>query len=249
MEFDSTTFVLEVLNFLVLVWLLKRFFYQPVLGVIEARQAATAQIMSDAKRIEHEAEVLKSTYENRLFELEKEHATAKARIGEEIAVERTRHLALLESDIATERKRREALQEREHSELEQTLERQALQLAQRFCTRFLEPLSGPDQNAKLADLAVSELEGLPDDKKDLLRSVLGDTKVAVQLLSAYPLDESQRTAFSDVLSRLAGRPVVPEFGEEPLLKAGVSIMAGSWVVMANLRDELSFFSGNLAHES
>jgi F-type H+-transporting ATPase subunit b len=33
-ELNWTTFVLEILNFLVLVWLLKHFFYQPVKGVI-----------------------------------------------------------------------------------------------------------------------------------------------------------------------------------------------------------------------
>ena len=39
MQFDWTTFVLEVLNFLVLLWILKRFLYQPVLDVLDARQA------------------------------------------------------------------------------------------------------------------------------------------------------------------------------------------------------------------
>ena len=49
MEFDWTTFALEALNFLVLVWLLKRFFYRPVLAVIEARRAETAKTIADAE--------------------------------------------------------------------------------------------------------------------------------------------------------------------------------------------------------
>ena len=32
-----------------------------------------------------------------------------------------------------------------------------------------------------------------------------------------------------------------------MLKAGVCIMAGAWVLMANLRDELDFFAGGLEH--
>ena len=35
MIFNVWTFLFEVLNFLVLVWLLKRFFYRPVLAAIE----------------------------------------------------------------------------------------------------------------------------------------------------------------------------------------------------------------------
>ena len=66
MEFDWTTFVLEALNFLVLVWLLKRFFYQPVLAEIEARRDATAKTIADAETVRREAEALKSEYQAHL---------------------------------------------------------------------------------------------------------------------------------------------------------------------------------------
>lgn len=249
MDFDLTTFVLEVFNFLVLVWLLKRFFYQPVLAVIEKRQNATEQIISDAKDIQHEAEVLKSEYETHLAKLDKEYATEKARIDENIAVERKKRLTLLEAEIATERKRREALQDREHRELENVLESQAIQLASRFATRLLERLAGPELNAKLAELAIKELESLPADKKEALHAVLHDPLSNVNVVSAYALDGLQRTSFTEVLAQLAGRSLMPKFSEDATLKAGVSVMAGSWVLMANLRDELSFFTGNLEYES
>ena len=39
MELDWTTFILEIINFLVLVWILHRFLYQPVMNVIAQRRA------------------------------------------------------------------------------------------------------------------------------------------------------------------------------------------------------------------
>ena len=39
MELDWTTFVLEVINFLVLVWILRRYLYRPVLNTLAARKA------------------------------------------------------------------------------------------------------------------------------------------------------------------------------------------------------------------
>ena len=41
--------------------------------------------------------------------------------------------------------------------------------------------------------------------------------------------------------------MVPEFSEDAVLKAGICIMAGAWVLMANLRDELGFFTEALEH--
>lgn len=248
MEFDLTTFALEILNFLVLVWLLKHFFYQPVLTIIEKRQAATEQIMLDATSIQQEAEGLKGQYETKLADLDKEYATQKARIDEEMASERTRRLSSLEADIAMERKRRETVEERKRSQLESSLERQAIDLAARFATRLLERVAGPELNAKLVDLAISELPSLTGDKQESLRTILHNVGT-VKIVSAYPLDEPKRTALTNALNQYAEQSLVPEFSEDPLLKAGVSIMAGSWVLMANLRDELSFFTGNLEYEN
>jgi F-type H+-transporting ATPase subunit b len=247
MEFDLTTFILEVINFLVLVWLLKRFFYRPVLAVIEARQAATAKMIADAEALRRAAEALKTEYTTRLADIDKERAAARSKLDEEIAAERTKRLAALETELAAERKRREALDARERSEREAALERQAAQLAARFATRLLERLAGPELNAKLVDLALSDLEALSSAELEALRAALRDPGASIKVVSAFPLDEARRAAFTHALNRLADRVLKIEFDDDAVLKAGVCIMAGAWVLMANLRDELGFFSGSLDH--
>lgn len=244
MEFDWTSFALEVLNFLVLVWLLKRFFYRPVLSVIEARQAATAKTIASAEATRLEAEQLKSDYQTRLADVDKDRSAALAGLDRDIANERTRRLATIEMEVNAERERRQLLQAREQSERQTAMAHEALHSAARFASRFLERLAGPDLNAKLADLAIDELDALPAEKLDALR----DATASIRVVSAYALSEAQRTAFTQTLTRLAaGRAVLPEFSEDTLLKAGVCIMVGPWVLMANLRDELAFFSENVEH--
>lgn len=247
MEFDWTTFALEVLNFLVLVWLLKRFFYRPVLAVIEARRAETAKTIAEAEAVRREAEGLQSEYQAHLAQVDKERVAAKARLDAEIAAERARRLAAVAAEIAEERKRREALAAREKTEVELALERRAMAIAARFAARFLERLAGPELEAKLADLTLSELDGQGPDKLEALRTALKDPGVSIKVVSAYPLDKARRADFTEVLGKLAGRALAPTFAEDTALKAGVCIMAGSWVLMANLRDELNFFATAFEH--
>lgn len=247
MEFDWTTFALEALNFLVLVWLLKRFFYRPVLAVIETRRAENVKTIADAGAVRLEAERLKTQYLAYLEEKDKDRAAAKSRLDEEISGERSRRLAVLEAEIVEERKRRAALETREKSELEHALGRQAMAIAALFATRFLDRLAGPELEARLADLALSELGIVAPDKLEALRLALQESGVTVKVLTAYPLDEARRAAFTRALGFLAGRAIAPEFFEDPTLKAGVCIMAGAWVLMANLRDELNFFTGTFDH--
>lgn len=243
MEFDLTTFILEVINFLVLVWLLKRFFYRPVLAVIEMRQAETAKTIADAAAVRREAEGLKSECLGRLAGVDQERTVARAELAEEIAAERVRRLAAVEAEVNTDRQRRQMLEARERSEREDALQREAVNIAARFASRFLDRLVGPELEAKLVELALSELDAQAPEKLDALR----DPNVSIKVVSAYPLDNGQRAAFSLALGRLAGGPISPEFSVDAMLKAGVCIMAGSWVLMANLRDELSFFSENFNH--
>ena len=40
MEFNWTTFSFEIINFLILVWILQRFLYKPVTNAIARRKAA-----------------------------------------------------------------------------------------------------------------------------------------------------------------------------------------------------------------
>lgn len=247
MNFDWTTFALEAGNFLILVWILKHFFYRPVLAVIETRRAESEKNLVQADTLRSEAQSLKDGFANRLEAWERERAAAKARLDEEVSAARAERLAALETEIAQERKRREALETRSRSDRQHALERQAVTIAARFAARLLERLADPELEAKLVDLALSELVTKPPDKLEALRAALREPGVGVQVVTAYPLDETRRSAFARAFSQLASRPVAPSFAEDPVLRAGACVRAGSWVLMANLRDELSFFSEMFDH--
>jgi F-type H+-transporting ATPase subunit b len=246
-DFDWVTAVLEVINFLVLVWLLKRFFYRPVLAVIERRRAASERIIADAEARRREGEALKGEYERRLADAGREHDLAVARLDEEIAGERARRLGAVAAEVEVDRQRRQMLAAREAAEHEAGLQREAVAIAARFASRFLDRLAGPELDANLADLALAELEAQAAEKAAALGAALREPGVTVRVVSAYPLDAGRRAAFAAVLGKLAGRRLEPAFSEDAQLKSGVSLIAGSWVLMANLRDELGFFTGSPEH--
>ena len=247
MNLDWTTVILEMLNFLVLVWLLKRFFYRPVLEVIERRRAESAKIITDAQAQRLAADALKGEYEQRLVEAAREHELAMARLDEEIASERTRRLAAVETEVNADRQRRQMLETREKEGREAAMERTALSIAARFASRFLERLAGPELETKLVDLTLDDLNAGTPEKLAALSAALSDPTVKIKIVTVQPLDTERRAAFVAVLGRLAGRDVAPEFEEDAALKSGACLMAGSWVLMANLRDELNFFTGSVEH--
>eukprot|EP00906_Rhabdomonas_costata_P005328 RCo008000 len=108
MAFDWTTFSLEIINFLVLVWILKRFLYQPVLKTIAERRSGIERTLQNAQEKETSAFTLKTQYESRLADWEQEKLATRAHLSAEIAAERQRQMESLNKELALERERNAA---------------------------------------------------------------------------------------------------------------------------------------------
>lgn len=62
MSIDWVTVLAQIANFLVLLWLLKRFLYRPILDGIDAREAEIAKRMAAADQAQYDAKAAESEY-------------------------------------------------------------------------------------------------------------------------------------------------------------------------------------------
>lgn len=242
MELNWSTFVLEIVNFLVLVWILKRFLYRPVLDIIAERRARIEKAMADAETLRRDAKELEDRYKNRLADWEREKNEARVRLRAELDAERLRLLAKLQAALEEERQRARTLEERRLGEEARRSEEIALAQAARFAARLLSRIAGPEVDGRLAALALEELSALPAERQQQLRDALAGSEPSLRVASAYPLGKTQRTQLAQAFERLLGRPVTCEFVEDRTIQAGLRITVGAWVLQANLNDELKFFS-------
>lgn len=239
MNFDWTTFFLELINFFILLWILRRFLYRPVLEVIAARQRKIEDRLREAETAWAEARTAKEGCERQLAAWDGEKAKAFADLEREIAAERERLLGRLAEEVAEARVKRQAQEERERQEWAHMAEQRALELGGRFVGKLLERSVSPALEGRLVALVLDDLPVLPPAEAEKLRAALAED--SLEIASAFPLSEAQRAALIAAIEKLAGRPVSPVFREEPALLAGLRIHAGPWSLGANLQDELKFF--------
>jgi F-type H+-transporting ATPase subunit b len=241
MELNWSTFALEILNFLVLVWILKRFLYKPVLNVIAQRRALIEQARSESERLKSEAQSLRERYESRLADWEREKEKARTELLDEIGGERVRLQDGLRASLEQEREKARALQERRISDLARQAEETAIALGGQFVARLLSRLVAPDLETRLVGLALEDLRGLPEEQRQAIRDACSKVEETIRVTSAFPLDQARRGALAAGLQQLVGRAVCIEWLEDSTLLAGVRISIGPWVLRANLLDELQFF--------
>ncbi len=241
MQLDWTTFLLQIVNFLVLVWLLKRFLYRPVMEVIARRQAGIDKTVDDAKAIEARANALRSDYEAKLAELDTAHAAQVARLADEVAAERTKRLDKLDAELAAERQKRAALAERESAELQRKADEAAHRNASAFVARLLGRLGDAHLDRRLLDMLIADLPGLPDDQREGLRQAAAGPEAHIEVVAARPLEDDAQHALGDALDALLGRRLPLDISTDDSLLAGLRVGLGPWLLAADLADELSFF--------
>ena len=247
MELSWSTFVLEIINFLVLVWILKRFLYKPVLAVIAERRAGIEKKLADAETLHADAQSLRERYETRVAEWNRERERAVEGLDKEIEAQRRRRLAELETSIEQERQKAALVEEHRQADAARRLEDKALAQSLQFATRLLEPLAGPEMHQRLVDLVVRELDDLgPERAKELRNDSTADTPISIASALPLPPEQQQRlTARLKTALALEG-PVSFEVVAD--LLAGIRISVGAWVLGMSLRDELEGFARLARHD-
>ncbi len=247
MELGWPTFVLQVVNFLVLVWLLKRFLYKPVLEAIARRKAAIDQTLREAADKENAAEVLARQYQNRLAEWESEKQKLRAEVVEEINTQRTQMTAALENALKQEREKAHVLEERRLNQLESQKEAEAIAKGVQFMARLLGRAANSALEERLIDITLEDLLRLPEEQIAALRMVSRQSGLQIKVTSAYALTDDQRQRISEKLRLVTDDHLTVDFKEDRHLLAGIRISVGPWVLRANLEDELQFFAKALPH--
>ncbi len=248
MELDWTTFLLEVINFLILVWLLKRFLYQPVLNVIEERRQKIAAELLQAAATRDEARALQAQYEGRLVDWEKEKRSASDALEQTFALKRKDKLKQLDEELDQQRLKRQARDEQQQELWRSQAETEALRLGRAFVARLLQRLAGPEVDARLRQLFIEQLAELPGEELARLREGWQGNSAAVEVLSATPLEAQQQQAIRRALEKALGTGEgTYRFNTDEKLIAGLRVSIVERVLGANLQDELQFFGEAAAH--
>jgi F-type H+-transporting ATPase subunit b len=248
-ELNWTTFALEAVNFLVLVWILKRFLYKPVLAAISQRKAAIDKTLSDAQVRQTDAQALEKQFQNRLADWEHEKEGLRTAFLEEISQQRAQMMASLENSLAKERERAHVLEERRLRELQDRAAAEGIATGMQFITHLLTRLASPELERRLVDLVVEDLPLQAGEQLSAIRAAGEKADCAVKVTTGFPLPAPERQAIVEKLREATKDGISVEFKEDSRLLAGLRIGIGPWVLRANLQDELEFFRGVVSHGS
>jgi len=245
MHLDWWTLALQTVNFAVLVWLLHRFLYRPVLRLVETRLVEVQRQYADAKAAEEKANA-------QLAAVEAERAGIAAEREATLKAAATQIREMTAAGRAQGGREAEALLESGRKTLAE--ERQqalaaAQQLALELGAQFAQQLLAEVPVALRAEASIGRIEqflkGLAPAERDALARQLdgGDPLIVV---TAAPLPSTIADAWRGRLRTLLGNTTTVDFQVRPELIAGTELrfptaeLRFSWEsALATMRSEVT----------
>ncbi|WP_340121202.1 hypothetical protein [Methylobacter svalbardensis] len=228
MAIDWFTVGAQMINFLILIWLLKKFLYRPIIKAMASREQGLVDRLQSVEIQMSEAEQLKKQYEVSLQQLDsdKNNILAEARLQAE--TDRTLQLQSLNDELQQEKKRFDEEMYQQQQELGGVINRVIAEKALQLGGKILSGLADQSLEQQIVEHFLQNLAKLPDDEQSVLQQALSQDD-AVTIISRFPLDETQRSKIRSRVDQLATvREMVFELNEQ--LICGITLEAGgrSW---------------------
>lgn len=239
MLIDWFTVGAQALNFLILVWLMKHFLYQPILNAIDAREKKIAAELADAAAKKAEAAKDRDDFQKKNEVFDAQRAALLSKATEDANAERQRLLDEAKKAADTlSAKRQETLRNDAHS-LNQAIALRAQQEVFSIARKTLSDLATATLEERLAAVFIRRLAGMDGKAKATLGAALksaGQEPAVVR--SAFELPPEERARIQNALNETFSVDAPLRFETSPDLVGGIELTANGQKVAWSIEDYL-----------
>jgi F-type H+-transporting ATPase subunit b len=239
MLIDWFTVGAQVLNFLILVWLMKRFLYKPILHAIDAREKRIAKELADAHAKRAEAQKERDEFQHKNEEFDRQRAALLVKATDEAKAERERLLD--EARKAAESlsaKRRDALK-REQLNFNAEITRRTREEVFAIARKTLTDLAATSLEERMSEIFTRRLREMGVQASVGLAEALRTASAPALVRSAFDLPAEQRAAIQNALNETFSAEIRVHFETAPDLISGIELTANGRKVAWSIADYLA----------
>lgn len=236
---DWFTVIAQVINFLILVWLLKHFLYKPILNAIDAREKRVADELANANAKQSEAEKEKEEFKHKNEEFDQQRNALLNKAKEEAKAERQRLLEEVRKEASELRAKQQEALKNEKQNLNQEIGRRTQQEVFNIARKVLQDLAGTSLEECTVDVFDQRLHNLKSDEKKQLASALSESSSQVIIRSAFNLPQAQRDSIKKTIKETLGIEIQPRFETAPDLISGIELTTDGQKVTWSIADYLA----------
>jgi F-type H+-transporting ATPase subunit b len=239
MLIDWFTVGAQALNFIILVWLLKRFLYKPILNAIDAREKKIAAELADADAKRTQAQRERDEFEHKNREFDQQRVALLTKATDEARTERQRLLENARQEAeALGAKRREALRA-DAEAINQAIAQRIQQEVFEIVRKALSDLAGESLEERMCEVFIRRLRIMDGKARENLRALFKTAAEPALVRSAFDLPAAQRAAIQNYLNENFSSEVDIRFETTPSLVSGIELTTSGQKIAWTIADYVS----------
>ena len=239
MLIDWFTVGAQGLNFLILVWLMKRFLYKPILNAIDTREKLIAAELADAAAKKAEAQKNRDEFQHKNEEFDQQRATLLSKATDEAKTERQRLLdEARKAADALSAKRQETLRNDAHN-LNQAIARRTQQEVFAIARKALTDLATTSLEERLGEVFTRRLREMDGKAKASLSAALKAASEPALVRSAFDLPANERAVIQNAVNETFSADIHLRFETASDLISGIELTANGQKVAWSIADYLA----------
>ena len=223
MLIDWFTVGAQIVNFLVLVWLLKRYLYRPVLDAIDLREKRSSAAALAAATQEAAAGRLLEELTHKSAVLDAARAGLLAKAGEQAAADRAGLLQVAEQDMQELKALRAAALIAERAQLQERIRRLVTTEVYAIARQALTDLASASLESHMVDTFIRVLADMDAAARAALSSAFIHSAQAATVRTRFVLAAADRMRLQAGLNDAVASTVRLEFAEASDAVAGIEI--------------------------
>jgi F-type H+-transporting ATPase subunit b len=239
MLIDWFTVGAQALNFLILVWLMKRFLYKPILNAIATREKLIAAELADAAAKKAEAQKDRDAFQHKNEEFDRQRDALMSKATDEAKAERQRLLDEARNAAdALSAKRQETLRS-DARNLSQAIARRTQDEVFAISRKALADLATTSLEERMGEVFTRRLREMDGKAKETLGAALKTTPGPAVVSSAFDLPPEERAKIQNAINETFSADVHLRFETAPDLVGGIELSANGQKVAWSIADYLA----------
>jgi F-type H+-transporting ATPase subunit b len=239
MLIDWFTVGAQALNFLILVWLMKRFLYKPILNAIDTREKLIAAELADAAAKKAEAQKDRDDFQHKNEEFDQQRAALMSKATDEAKAERQRLLdEARKAADALNAKRLETLRS-DAKNLNQAIARRTQEEVFAITRKVLADLATTSLEERMGEVFTRRLREMDAKAKETLGAALKTTREPAVVSSAFDLPPEERAKIQNAINETFSADVHLRFETAPDLVGGIELSANGQKVAWSIANYLA----------
>ena len=232
------TVIAQIINFLILVFLLQRFLYKPIMQTIKKRQTMIDARWKEAEIAQQEAQREADTYRQQQEKLQQQEESMTAQMRKKVEEEHQQLLIKARREVEEmQQKWRKSLVQ-EQSDFIRFLRQKIAEQTNVIVRKALEDLANVDLEQQIIISFCHRLQEMDENQKQIIAQSLQETHQPIIITSSFEISPENKIQIIKALQTQSINSNSIEFKTSINLICGIQIKLAAYIISWNIDDYL-----------